>query len=184
MVDDAHGIGVIGEQGRGSLHHCDLGLQDAPVLMATLGKAFGTFGAFVAGSDEFIEYLIQNARTYIYTTAIPPAIAAATRKSLQLVQQESWRREKLQLLIKKFQQGAAQLGLNLLPSDTPIQPLITGSNEQALSISETLYNQGILVSAIRPPTVPANSARLRITFSAQHEESDVDSLLAQLERAT
>jgi len=183
MVDDAHGFGVLGKQGRGSLHHYQLDLQNAPVLMATLGKAFGTFGAFVAGSEELIEYLIQKARTYIYTTAIPPAIAAATRKSLQLVQQENWRRDKLQTLIGRFQQGAAQLGLNLLKSSTPIQPVILGDNEKAMSVSESLYQQGTLVTAIRPPTVPVNSARLRITFSAQHEESDVDKLLAQLEQA-
>ena len=182
MVDDAHGIGVIGEQGRGSINHHHLSLQQVPVLMATLGKAFGTFGAFVAGSEELIEYLIQQARTYIYTTALPPAIAAATRKSLQLVQADNWRREKLQLLINKFRQGAEQLGLQLLKSNTPIQPLILGDNQAALAASEALYQQGILVTAIRPPTVPANSARLRITLSAQHQESDIDLLLTHLEQ--
>lgn len=181
MVDDAHGIGVLGEQGRGTVNHCGLKVSDVPILMATLGKAFGTFGAFVAGDDDLIETLVQQARTYIYTTATPPALAEATRASLQLVQQESWRREKLRALIARFQRGAAELGLTLMASDTPIQPLLVGESAQALQFSERLQQRGILVPAMRPPTVPEGTARLRITLSAVHEEVHIDRLLTALE---
>ncbi len=181
MIDDAHGIGVIGENGRGTIEHCGLNNDDVPILVGTLGKAFGTFGAFVAGSDELIETLIQQARTYIYTTALPPAIAHATLTSLKLITAEVWRREQLQTLIKRFRKGAQQLGLNLMPSTTPIQPLIIGDAGKALTISEQLQQQGILISAIRPPTVPHNTARLRITFSANHTESHIEQLLSALD---
>ncbi|MDZ7661745.1 8-amino-7-oxononanoate synthase [Thiohalophilus sp.] len=177
MVDDAHGLGVIGATGRGSLEQFGLGMAEVPVLVGTLGKGFGTFGAFVAGEEALIETLIQQARSYIYTTALPPAVAEATRASLQLVQRESWRREKLQTLIARFRSGAAQLGLQLGESSTPIQPWIIGDTEQAVLLSEKLKQQGILISAIRPPTVPQGTARLRITFSAAHEAADVDHLL-------
>jgi 8-amino-7-oxononanoate synthase len=182
MVDDAHGIGVLGEGGAGSLEHLSLGLDDVPILMGTLGKAFGTFGAFVAGSEELIETLIQQARSYIYTTAYPPALAEATRASLKLVIEESWRRERLHDLIKRFRAGAEQLGLPLMPSDTPIQPLLAGTAEMALSWSGKLEQQGILVSAIRPPTVPEGSARLRVTLSAMHLDEHIDRLLEALAR--
>ena len=181
MVDDAHGIGVLGESGAGSLEHLSLGLDDVPILMGTLGKAIGTFGAFVAGSEELIETLIQFSRSYIYTTASPPALAEASRASLKLVREESWRRERLQDLIKRFRSGAEQLGLPLMPSDTPIQPILAGSSEQALAWSSKLEQQGILVSAIRPPTVPEGSARLRITISANHSEEHIDRLLEALQ---
>lgn len=178
MVDDAHGLGVLGKQGRGSLEHHGLGMAQVPVLMGTLGKAFGSFGAFVAGSETLVETLIQLARTYIYTTAPPPALAAATRAALKLVQEESWRREKLTVLIQRFRRGAEQLfGAQLLPSQTPIQPLVLGESQRALAASEALRQQGILVAAIRPPTVPAGSARLRITLTAAHTEEQVDRLL-------
>ena len=180
MVDDAHGIGVLGERGEGSLGHFQLDQQQVPILMGTLGKAIGTFGAFVAGSHELIETLIQQARSYIFTTATPPAVAEATRASLRLVQQESWRREKLKELIHRFRQGAGELGLPLMASDTPIQPILAGNSEQALRWSRQLEDQGILVSAIRPPTVPEGSARLRVTFSAHHTETQVDRLLDTL----
>lgn len=183
MVDDAHGLGVLGEQGRGSLDYFQLALQDVPVLMGTLGKALGTFGAFVAGSDDLIEFLVQQARTFVYTTALPSAVAEATRASLRLTQSEQWRRDKLVALIKRFRDGAQQLGFPLMESTTPIQPLIIGDNARALRLSEQLYAKGILISAIRPPTVPENTARLRITFSADHEEQDVDTLLSHLEAA-
>ncbi len=183
MVDDAHGFGVLGETGAGLLQQQGMGQQDVPVLMATLGKAIGTAGAFVAGSDELVEFLIQTARTYIYTTAMPPAIAAATRASLKLVKEESWRREKLQQLINQFKQGAAQLGLGLLPSNTAIQPVVVGDVGLAIKISEQLEQMGILLVAIRPPTVPQGTARLRITFSASHTEKDVGFLLDSLESA-
>jgi 8-amino-7-oxononanoate synthase len=180
MVDDAHGIGVLGESGAGSLEHLSLGMDDAPILMATLGKALGTFGAFVAGSEELIETLIQQSRSYIYTTASPPAMAEATRASLKLVQQESWRRERLRELIRRFRAGAEQLGLPVMPSETPIQPILAGSAEQALAWSSKLEQQGILVSAIRPPTVPEGSARLRVTLSASHTDEHIDRLLEAL----
>ncbi len=181
MVDDAHGFGVLGVHGRGSLEHFGLSDEDVPILMATLGKALGTFGAFVAGSEDLIETFIQQARTYVYTTATPPALAEATRTSLRLVQEESWRREKLQSLITRFRRGATQLGLDLMASDTPIQPLLVGEADRALQISDRLRERGIWVPAIRPPTVPEGTARLRITLSAAHEEVQIDQLLAALE---
>jgi len=182
MVDDAHGIGVIGKNGRGTVGHHNLSENDVPILVGTLGKAFGTSGAFVAGSEELIETLIQQARTYIYTTALPPAIAHATLTSLKLIEIEAWRREHLQTLIKLFKDGAAQLGFNIMPSNTPIQPLIIGDSDKALRISEALQQLGILISAIRPPTVPDGTARLRITFSANHTEKHIDQLLAALDK--
>ena len=182
MVDDAHGLGVIGEQGRGTLDYHEMSTKDVPVLMGTLGKALGSFGAFVSGEEDLVEYLIQEARTYIYTTALPPAIAEATRTSLRLAQQEQWRRDKLHSLIERFRSGATELGLQLMDSSTPIQPLFVGDNARALQLSRQLFENGFLISAIRPPTVPVNTARLRITFSASHEEQDVDLLLSQLEQ--
>ncbi len=182
LVDDAHGLGVLGDQGRGSLDHFGLGLADVPVLMGTLGKAFGTFGAFVAGSDELIETLIQGARSYVFTTALPPAVAEATRASLALVRKEAWRRERLQNLIARFRQGAAALGLPLMASETPIQPILAGTAEQALAWSRRLEREGILVSAIRPPTVPEGAARLRVTLSAAHTRGQLDRLLSALAR--
>ncbi len=181
MVDDAHGFGVMGETGAGLLQQENMDQEDVPIFMATLGKAIGTAGAFVAGSDALIEFLIQTARTYIYTTAMPPAIAAASRASLKLVQKENWRREKLQQLIVQFKQGARQLGLKLLASETAIQPVMVGDVKTALKISEQLKQKGILVVAIRPPTVPEGTARLRITLSAAHTEKDVDLLLSALQ---
>jgi len=149
--------------------------------MGTLGKAFGTFGAFVAGSEALIETLIQQARSYIYTTALPPAVATATSASLRLLQGENWRREKLELLIKRFRAGASELGLSLMESSTPIQPVLLGSVETTLAVSKALYERGLFVSAIRPPTVPEGSARLRITLSASHTAEQVDQLLTALE---
>ena len=180
MVDDAHGLGVLGQRGKGTLEHFQLEQNDVPVLVGTLGKAMGTFGAFVAGSEVLIETIIQRARTYIYTTAIPPAIAEATRVSLRLVESETWRREKLESLVHRFVTGAKQLGLPLMDSLTPIQPLLVGGSDQVLGFSDQLRSSGFLISAIRPPTVPEGSARLRITFSALHEEEQVDLLLEAL----
>jgi len=180
MVDDAHGLGVLGEEGRGSLNHFGLDPEEVPILMGTLGKAFGSFGAFVAGSEELIETLIQRARSYLYTTAPPPALAEATRVSLCIARQESWRRERLRQLITRFRQGAAALRLPLSQSSTPIQPVLAGSAERALAWSRQLEERGILVSAIRPPTVPEGSARLRITFSANHTDRHLERLLQAL----
>ncbi len=181
LVDDAHGFGVLGRTGAGLVEQCQLSQQQVPILIGTFGKAFGTSGAFVAGSDALIETLIQKARTYIYTTALPPAIAAATRASLRLIQEQSWRREKLAELIAYFREGAQQLGLNLMPSASAIQPIVLGGSQAATQASEYLLQQGIWVSAIRPPTVPQGGARLRITFSALHERQHVDRLLDALE---
>ncbi|MEW8692785.1 MAG: 8-amino-7-oxononanoate synthase [Candidatus Thiodiazotropha endolucinida] len=180
MVDDAHGLGVLGEEGGGILSHFDLDSDDVPILMGTLGKGFGTYGAFVAGSEELIETLIQHARSYIYTTAPPAALAEATLVSLRLARQETWRRERLQDLIARFRQSARQLGLPLLDSMTPIQPILAGSSRQAVAWSRLLEKQGVLVSAIRPPTVPDGSARLRITLSANHTDRQLDRLLDAL----
>ncbi len=180
LVDDAHGLGVLGSEGRGSLDHFGLDPEQVPILMGTLGKAFGTFGAFVAGSKDLIETLIQRARSYIYTTATPPALAEATRVSLALARREEWRREHLRVLIARLRAGACQLGLPLAESPTPIQPLMAGGTARALDWSQALESAGILVTAIRPPTVPEGSARLRITLSAAHTEADVDRLLDAL----
>lgn len=183
MVDDAHGFGVLGKNGRGALDHFDLNTEQVPVYMATLGKALGSYGAFVAGSDDLVECLIQECRPYIYTTAIPPAVAAATLESLHVLQEESWRIDHLQALIRHFRAGAAQRGIALPESHTAIQPLIVGASDKALQLSEKLLQQNILVGAIRPPTVPLNTARLRITLSAAHTESDLEQLLDALHAA-
>lgn len=180
MVDDAHGFGVLGDSGAGLLEQHGLTAEEVPVLVGTLGKSFGTAGAFVAGSEELIETLIQFARPYIYTTSSPPAVAWATLTSLQLLISESWRREHLQQLIAQFRQGAQALGLQLMDSCTPIQPIIIGDSGQAMAISARLREQGILVGAIRPPTVPAGSARLRVTLTAAHSAAQVQQLLAAL----
>ena len=176
MVDDAHGLGVIGASGRGTLELTGAASQAVPILVGTLGKAFGTFGAFVAGDAALIDYLIQRARTYIYTTALPPAVAAASRAGLRLAREEHWRRERLHTLTLRFRAAAAALAVPLGASTTPIQPLIVGDSAWALALSEALMNAGFWVAAIRPPTVPAGTARLRITLSAAHRDQDVDAL--------
>ncbi|MCX4026379.1 8-amino-7-oxononanoate synthase [Endozoicomonas sp. SM1973] len=183
MVDDAHGIGCLGPNGEGAVAEAGLSTDDVPILVGTFGKALGTAGAFVAGDEVLIESLIQFARPYIYTTAMPPAIAAATLASLKLVQTESWRREKLQQNISQFRSGASQLGLQLMESTTAIQPIVVGDAEAALKLSQQLKSQGVMVTAIRPPTVPAGTARLRITLSASHSEQQVNQLLESLEQA-
>ena len=181
MVDDAHGLGVVGAHGGGLLEQYGLNQEDVPVLMGTLGKGFGTFGAFVAGSDALIETLIQQARTYIYTTALPAAVAEATRASLKIVIAENWRRDKLKKLAERFRLGAGQLGFQLMASMSPIQPIIIGDSQRAVDISNALLNAGFLAGAIRPPTVPKGSSRLRVTFSAMHEEHQIDQLLDALD---
>lgn len=181
MIDDAHGMGVHGPGGCGVVDPAVHGLADVPVLVGTLGKAFGTAGAFVAGSEALVETLIQRARNYIYTTALPPAVAVATLASLRIAREEEWRRDRLRELVARFRAGAAQLGLRLLPSATPVQPVIVGESGAALALSAALESRGLLVPAIRPPTVPAGTARLRVTFSAFHEPGDVDRLLGALD---
>lgn len=182
LVDDAHGFGVLGATGAGLLEEYQVTQDEVPLYMATLGKAVGVSGAFVAGSKLHIDYIRQQARSWIYTTAQPAALAAVTRESLKLLQEESWRRDKLIHLITMFKQGALQLGLELLDSDTPIQAIVVGRNDKVIEISENLFKEGILVTAIRPPTVPSGTARLRVTFSAHHKQSDIRRLLVALEK--
>jgi len=181
MVDDAHGFGTLGEQGGGIVEHFGLGIDDVPVLVGTLGKACGTAGAFVAGSEVLIESLIQFARPYIYTTSQPPGLACATLKSLELLRRERWRREHLDGLIAQFREGARRIGLRLMDSPTAIQPILVGDSAQALQLSQRLRERGLLVTAIRPPTVAAGSARLRVTLSAAHSAAQVQLLLNALD---
>ncbi|TXI42541.1 MAG: 8-amino-7-oxononanoate synthase, partial [Nitrosomonas sp.] len=178
LLDDAHGFGVLGEQGRGSLFLPGSAHPHLPnlVYMATLGKAAGVFGAFVAAQPEVIETLIQSARSYIYTTATPPLLAHALLTSMQLIEQDEWRREALQRNMAQLKQGVQSLPWKLLPSNTPIQPLLTGDSAEAVRISQALREHGILVPAIRPPTVPQGMARLRISLSAAHRPEDVHRL--------
>lgn len=183
MVDDAHGLGVLGPQGRGAAAAAGLDADAVPILTATLGKSLGAAGAFVAGSEELIEALIQSTRTFIFSTALPPAVAEAARAGLRLSRDEDWRREKLFELIAVFREGARARGLPLGDSQTPIQPLVLGKEQRALDVSEKLLVQGYLITAIRPPTVPPGTARLRITLSAAHEPEQVEGLLDALEKA-
>lgn len=177
VVDDAHGLGVLGASGRGSLEHFGLGVDQVPVLMGTLGKAFGVYGAFVAGPAAVVETLVQYARTYIYTTALPPALAAAALAALEVADEESWRRARVAELVTRFRAGIGSLApAQAVP--TPIQPLVVGEAKRALAAADALAARGFLVSAIRPPTVPEGTARLRVTLSAAHADEDVDALAA------
>ena len=180
LVDDAHGLGVLGAHGGGVLELAGLDAQQVPLLVGTLGKALGTFGAFVAGERDLIDYILQRARSYIYTTALPPAVAAATRAALTLVREEPWRRDRLQGLIARFRAAAVREGLALGDSETPIQPVLLGDAARALAASLALQQAGYWVAAIRAPTVPAGTERLRITLSAAHDEAQVDGLVAAL----
>lgn len=183
LLDDAHGFGVLGKNGRGILEHYSSRLTPNPsrvIYMATLGKAAGVFGAFVAGAPELIEWLVQSARSYVYTTATPPLLAAALLQSVDLIERESWRRERLAQLVATLRNGLESGRWRLLPSSTPIQPLLIGSSHDAVRVSEGLRRRGILVPAIRPPTVPAGTARLRISLSAAHSVGDVEALVAAL----
>lgn len=180
VVDDAHGIGVLGPEGRGSVAELGLSEEDVPVLIGTLGKAVGTSGAFVAGPPMLMDYLVQKARTYIYTTAMPPAIAMATISSLDLIERDQGRRDHVMGLVSRFRREASAMGYELMSSRTPIQPIMIGDNYGALALSQALEKRGLLVSAIRPPTVPVGEARLRVTFSAAHSQEDLDCLLGGL----
>jgi 8-amino-7-oxononanoate synthase len=183
LVDDAHGFGILGEQGRGSLfHHRDSSGLASPriIYMATLGKAVGVSGAFIAAEQVVIDTLVQNARSYIYTTASPPALSCAVRASLRLLQKEEWRRTQLWKLVAQLRAGLSGLPWVLMHSDTPIQPLLIGNNNVAVALSEGLRARGIWVPAIRPPTVPQGTARLRISLSAAHSEQDVAQLISAL----
>jgi 8-amino-7-oxononanoate synthase len=183
LVDDAHGLGVLGAAGRGTLERYGLGTDAVPLLMGTLGKAFGSFGAFIAGDAALAEFLLQKARSYIYTTALPQPVAAATRAALALAQREGWRRERVLALTARFREQAAAAGVPLSASATPIQPVVLGSPSAALAAQRELEAAGFWVVAIRPPTVPPGAARLRVTLSAAHTEADVDALAAALGRA-
>lgn len=176
-VDDAHGFGVLGKNGGGTPEHYSLDQAQVPVLVGTFAKACGVMGAFVAGPDEVVETVIQTGRSYIYSTAMPPALAAAAGRALAIVERESWRRDKLRALVDRFVRGARQLDLPLIPSQTPVQGLLAGSAEAAVRSSERLRAQGFWVNAIRAPTVAKNTERLRITLSAGHSEEQVDRLL-------
>jgi 8-amino-7-oxononanoate synthase len=180
MVDDAHGMGALGNTGAGLCEEQGVSQNDAQILMGTLGKGIGTAGAFVAGSEELIDYLSNFARPYIYTTAMPAAIAAATLTSLKIISSEPERRQHLNKLITYFRKEALNLGFKLMDSTSAIQPLLVGEADKALLISQQLKDLGILVTAIRPPTVPVGTSRLRITFSASHSIDHVDQLLAAL----
>lgn len=179
LIDDAHGFGVLGRSGQGSLAHFNL-TSPRVIYMATLGKAAGVAGAFVAAEQVVIETLVQSARSYIYTTASPPALASALQASLTLLSTEEWRREHLRYMISQLREGLAGLPWKLMLSDTPIQPLLVGSNEDAVALAEALRARGIWVPAIRPPTVPQGTARLRITLSAAHSEENVVQLIGAL----
>ncbi|MEW5789435.1 MAG: 8-amino-7-oxononanoate synthase [Pseudomonadota bacterium] len=182
-LDDAHGFGVLGEEGRGALNHVNpspLTPHPSLIYLATLGKAAGVAGAFVAGSADLVEWLVNRARTYVFTTAQPPLLAAALSASLKLIAGEPWRRQRLADLIARLKAGVAGLPWSLMPSDSPIQPLLVGDNQATLDLADGLRRRGILIPAIRPPTVPAGQARLRISLSAAHSPDDVECLLAAL----
>jgi len=176
-IDDAHGVGVCGPGGRGSVAAAGLDAQQVPVLTGTLGKAFGCFGAFIAGSETLIDHLVNEARSYIYTTAMPAALAAAARSALRRVIEDDWRREHLHSLIRHFKEGAQARGLHLMASDSPIQPMVIGDSHATLELAARLKARGFLVVAIRPPTVRKGTARLRITLSAAHQHDQLDALL-------
>lgn len=179
-VDDAHGIGVLGPDGRGSVADARLDVATVPLQLVTLGKALGGYGAVLAGDPDLIAHLRETARPYVYTTALPPAQAAASLAAVKLARHEHWRRTRLRDLIQRFRTRATRFGLDLMPSDTPIQPLRCGSNADALALSRALDAAGYWVVAIRPPTVPDGQARLRITLSAAHNDADVDALVDML----
>jgi 8-amino-7-oxononanoate synthase len=180
LLDDAHGFGVLGEGGRGVLSHCGVHSRHV-IYMGTLGKAAGVSGAFVAGQDDVIDWLIQRARSYVFSTAAPPLLACAVLASLRVIAAEEWRREHLRALIARLRAGLADLPWRLAPSASAIQPLIVGENRRALELMQALLAQQIWVPAIRPPTVPAGSARLRISLSAGHSAEEVDQLINALQ---
>ena len=181
LVDDAHGFGVLGPQGRGSLAHFGLS-SPRLILMGTLGKATGVSGAFVAGHRSVIEWLVNTSRSYIFTTGAPPLLAETLLTALDLIEHGDARRAHLAALIARFKAGLTLARWQLLPSDTPIQPLVIGDNHEALAVSRALDAEGLWVPAIRPPTVPKGAARLRITLSAAHSFEQVDRLVATLKR--
>jgi 8-amino-7-oxononanoate synthase len=180
IVDDAHGVGVVGEQGQGCAEFYNLDQNQLPVLMGTFGKALGGFGAFVTGSQQLTDYLVQFARPYIYTTAMPAILAAANLHNLRLIKNDTSLMQRLKQNITKFKLLAEQAGLNLLASDTAIQPIVVGDSDKLVELNRQLIEAGYLVGAIRPPTVPVKTDRLRVTLSAQHTEKQIKGLIEQL----
>ena len=177
LVDDAHGLGVVGDQGKGCLNDANIRPADNVLMLGTLSKAIGSFGAFIAGDAVYIESLIQHARSYIYTTALPPGVVAASLRAIELLQQQSWRREKLRDNIGFFCDAARQRSIPVSPSSTPIQPIIVGDSGQALRISQQLREAGLMTVAIRPPTVAQGQSRLRITLMTDHCHNDIQRLV-------
>lgn len=183
MIDDAHGLGVLGKDGKGSVDNAQLSNADMDIYMATFGKALGVGGAFVSGSLEFIDYLTNFSKPYIYTTGLPPAMAYCIAEAARLAQTQQWRRDHLFSLIRYFKQLSKQFDIPLMASNSPIQPVIIGQSEKAIAISQLLKSQDIWTIAIRPPTVPHNSARLRITLTANHQRQDIEFLVKQIRQA-
>ena len=181
-VDDAHGVGVVGD-GRGAVAAAGLGVDDVPLQLVTLGKALGGSGALVLGRDDLVEHLAETARPYIYTTAMPPPLAAAALEAVRLARRDNWRRSKLADLIALFRGEARRHGLDLMASETPIQPLLCGDDHRAMAMSRALEQAGWLVGAIRPPTVPEGKARLRVTLSALHTPEQVRGLVEAIASA-
>jgi 8-amino-7-oxononanoate synthase len=181
-IDDAHGFGVLGEHGKGSLSHFKL-KSPRIIMMATLGKAAGVAGAFVAGEQVVIDYLIQKANSYVYSTPAPPALSATLSESVRLIEQGDDLREHLQSLITYLKNNLKLTKWQLMPSDTAVQPLVVGGNHEVLALSEYLQTQGILVPAIRPPTVPVGTGRLRISLSAAHSLDDIKKLIEAIHQA-
>ncbi|WP_028918366.1 8-amino-7-oxononanoate synthase [Pseudoxanthomonas sp. J35] len=179
-VDDAHGVGVLGPQGRGTVAEAGLGVLEVPLQLATLGKALGGYGAVVAGDEDLVQHLAEVARPYLYTTALPPALAAASLAAVKLARRDEWRRERLRELVGQFRTGAGKFGLELMPSNTPIQPVLCGDEATASAMSRALEEAGFLVTAIRPPTVPEGQSRLRVTLSSLHTPQQVNALLAAI----
>lgn len=182
-VDDAHGVGIRGPEGCGSVAEARLGVAEVPLQLVTLGKALGGHGAVVVGDEPLIRHLAETARPYIYTTALPPAQAAAARMAVQLARRDQWRRDKLRALTERFREGARRRGMELMASDSPIQPVLCGDDVVAMTMSAALERDGYRVAAIRPPTVPEGKARLRVTLSALHAFDQVDALVEALARA-
>ncbi len=182
-VDDAHGVGLRGPEGRGSVAEARMGVTDVPLQLVTLGKALGGYGAVVVGEESLIQHLAETARPYIFTTALPAAQAAATRVAVRQARRDHWRREKLQGLIDRFRTAAQRKGLQLMASESPIQPVLCGSDSTAMALSTALESAGYLIPAIRPPTVPEGKARLRVTLSALHSPQEVDALVDVLARS-
>ena len=179
LIDDAHGFGVLGPGGRGSAAHFDLCSPNL-LVMGTLSKAAGSAGAFVAGDATLVELLMQRTRSYIFATAAPAMVTEALRASLRLIEAEEWRRERIRAHAVRLRAARLPAGATLLPSPTPIQPIVVGENRAAMELMASLWRQGLWVPAIRPPTVPEGTARLRVSLSAAHTDADVDELIAAL----